>query len=82
MAGEQAIGVQARGSGVHFDQSARQSLVTVVNSDVRTFIRSETDFRPHLDTELYRDFSIGSGHAAPQAGLGFGRSWLVEKNKY
>lgn len=43
--------------------------MTVVNSDVRTFIRNETDFRPHLDTEPYRDFSIGqdgvSEHAHP-----------------
>ena len=45
--------------------------MTVVNSDVRTFIRSETDFRPHLDTALYGDFSIGLGRAAAQAGLYF-----------
>jgi hypothetical protein len=31
----------------------------VVGSDIGTFIRSETDFSPHLDTEPYRHFSIG-----------------------
>ena len=72
MAGEHAVGVQPRLSGVHFDQSARQSLVTVVNSDVRTFIRNETDFRPHLDTELYRDFSIGAGGAPERPDSVFG----------
>ena len=59
MDGGQAIGVQARLSGVRFDQSAKRSLVTVVNSDNGTFVRSvETNVNLVSDTELYHDFSI------------------------
>jgi hypothetical protein len=48
-----------------------------VGSDIGTFIRSETDFSPHLDTEPYRHFSIGKDAESERVELNVNKFWNI-----